>query len=180
MWPWPCCFIIIHCIKNKRDFFSFATLYQFSCPMTFVLVASTLKQSWIIKLWPLCSLISADGIFWASLRRLGGQPINHQISLKFSDMICLAINHCFVKKSVIYLNFYSWVFSYIFIQRSSSKGDKYGLKMATTTWHQHQIEPLMASTVYFRGYIQVPLQFTSEVFIATISMILLTTDSWWC
>lgn len=46
--------------------------------------------------------------------------------------------------------------------------------MATTTWHQHQIEPLMASTVYFRGYIQVPLQFTSEVFIATISMILLT------
>lgn len=36
---WPCCFIIIHCIKNKEiKFFSFVSLYQFLFPVTFVLI----------------------------------------------------------------------------------------------------------------------------------------------
>lgn len=40
------------------------------------------------------------------LRRLGDQPINHQMTKKLSDMICLSINYYLVKKKSINFIFY--------------------------------------------------------------------------
>lgn len=53
------------------------------------------------------------------LRRLSGQPINHQICLKHGNMILLAINYHIAKKKSNYFIFKIWSFSSTFIQSSS-------------------------------------------------------------
>lgn len=65
-------------------------------------------------------------------KKPNGQQINHPIGLKILGMIKLTINFSLVKKISKYLCLKIWIFPNIFIESSSSKEDKYGLKMTTT------------------------------------------------
>lgn len=51
-----------------------------------------------------------------ALRVLDVPPINHQICLKFQDMICYANNYNLVKLKMIHFTFQIWAFSDIFIK----------------------------------------------------------------
>lgn len=72
-------------------------------------------------------------LYWGGLRRMDGQQITNQINHKFFKYDIFGHKLLSSKKIHKYFSFKFWMFSYIFIKRSSFQGDKYSWKMATNS-----------------------------------------------